>query len=115
MAAFRGFAQNMQHAGLHPQREIAANTDMAGEPVGKQKADAVHLLRQRIGIFSDLCDRICAVNPIDAQCQGSADAMALEKHHDILHAALRLPRLHDATRPHFADAFDIENPQRFVG
>ena len=115
MAALRRFAQDMQHAGLHSQREIAANTDLAGEPVGEQKADAMHLLGERIGIFPDLRHRIGAVDPIDAQCQGSADAMALEKHHDILHAALGLPRLHDAARPHLADALDIENPQRFVG
>jgi hypothetical protein len=115
MAALRRFAQNMQHTGLHSQREIAANADLAGEPVGEQKADAMHLLGERIRIFSDLGDRTGAVDPIDAQRQGRADAMALEKHHDILHAALGLPGLHDPARPHFADAFDIENPQRFVG
>ena len=80
-----------------------------GQPVGKQKADAVHLLRQRVGVFSHLGDRICAEDAIDAQCQRSADAVALEKNHDVLHAALGLPRLHDPARAHFADAFDIEN------
>ena len=41
--------------------------------------------------------------------------MALQKHHHVLHAALLLPRLHDAPGAHFADAVDFENPQRLFG
>ena len=41
--------------------------------------------------------------------------MPLQEHHDILHAALLLPCLHDAARTHFTDAVDIQNPQRLFG
>ena len=105
----------MQHTGLHPQRKIAADADMAGEPVGEQKADAMHLLRERIGIFSNLSDRVGAKHSINAQRQRSADAVPLKKYHDILHAALGLPGFHDPACAHLADTVDIENPQRFFG
>src|ERR671918_2993583 len=41
--------------------------------------------------------------------------MTLQENHDVLHAALLLPRLHNATRAHFADPINLQNPQRLFG
>src|SRR5439155_20206474 len=67
MAAIRHFAQHMQYSGLHAQRKVAADTDLIGQSVRQEKADAMDLLRQRIGIFSNLSYRVGAINPIFTQ------------------------------------------------
>ena len=51
---------------------------------------------------------------IDSKRHGRAYPMSLEKHHDILHAPLFLPGLHDAPRPNLADAIDLQDAQRLL-
>ena len=114
MAALRRLAQHVQHAGLNAQRKIAPNTDAMGDAVGNHKTDAMDLPRQRIRIFSDLGDGLGAKDSVDPQCQRRPDAMSLEKNHDVLHAALLLPSLHDPARAHLADPFDFQNAQRLL-
>ena len=112
MAAIRHLAEHVQNSRLHAQRKITADADVIRQTVRQKKADAMHLSRQGVRIFPHLIDRVGAKDSIDPERQRSAYAMALQKHHHVLHAALRLPRLDNSVGAHFADAVDFENPQR---
>src|ERR1044071_5252445 len=114
MAALRHFPQHMQNSSLHAQWKVTSHADLIGQTVGQQKPDAVHLLRQRIGILTNLGNRAGAKYAVNTERQRSPDSMTLKKNHDILHTALLLPGLNDPARAHFADAADIHHAQRLL-
>ena len=101
------FPEHLEHAGLQPQRKITVDTDVAGDAIGEHKTDALHFPRQKVGIFLDAGDGVGAQDAKDPERQRRADTVALKKDHDVLHAALLLPCLHDAPGAHLTDTVDF--------
>ena len=93
--------------GGHPVDRIAGDAECAGDLVGFEKSDAVHLLRQPVGVGADHVGRPFPVLPEEPGAVGGGDAQPLQK--DVAFAAggRLAPPLNDRFRLFRADAGNL--------
>ena len=100
-------AHDVNNAGSSTDHGVFGDTEAHGDAVGGFKTDAPDIRAETIGVGADEGNGIGAVLPVDAGGLGGANAMALEKDHDIAGAALLVPGFLDAFAEDGADAFDF--------
>ncbi len=83
--------QDVAHAGLGADQGVVGDAEALGDGIGGLEPDAVDVQRQAVGVLPHPLDRLVAVGLVDAHRPGGADAMGLQKHHDLAHDLLLGP------------------------
>src|SRR5581483_11467769 len=101
-----GLLQHIAKGGASAQRRSAVNAEPASQLVGGLETKAPYIGSQAIGIAFDQLDGLLAVCFVDAHRPAGADAVRLQKDHDVAHRLLFLPAFSnalDAARPNALD------------
>ena len=80
--------------------------------IGGAEADTANIAGEPIGILLDQRNGVGAIGLVDADRPRRADAMALQKHHDLTDDLLVGPAGRDAVEPDLADAFNLQETVR---
>src|SRR5262249_45084637 len=86
---------------------VRIDAQSPGQRICSLKAEAPHVGGQAIGIGANDVQRLIAIRLVDADRPAGADAVGLEKDHDVAHGLLFLPALADALNAARADALDL--------
>lgn len=93
MAFAREFLQHMAHAGLGTDQTVPGDAQALGQGVGGIETDAVDVQRQAVGVRADLGDGFHAIGLVDARRPRGAQAVRLQKDHDLADDLLLGPGL----------------------
>ena len=93
--------------GAHPDHGGLLDAKLHGDGVGGLEADAADVARQAVRVLRHDLDGVGAVGLVDAHRPRRADAVAVQKHHDLADDLLLGPGGDDAIRTHRADAVDF--------
>ena len=108
VAIVGGFLQHIERARLYAQRVVVRKTQFAGGSVCGDKADAVDVHGQAVGIFAHNGEGFCPVGAVDAHRIGRSDAVGLQKEQQVAHAPVFGPRGADAVEAFAAHAAHLE-------
>src|SRR5688572_1931266 len=115
MALLGKLPKHVQDPGMNSEREISVDADAVGYSIGEQKAYAMNFLCQNIRVLFYPCGRCGTEGAINSKGQRGPDAVSLQENHDVLHATLLLPCLHNSARANLANAVNLQDAQRFLG
>ena len=99
--------QDVLQSAAGPQDGIVAEAEFLAHRVGGFEPDPRNVAGQQVGIGPHARDGLLAVEFEDAQGAARADAVAVEKDHDVAHHALLGPGGLDLLAPPFPDALDF--------
>ena len=85
------FLQDVLQAGLGAQFGLLADAQALGDLVGGLEADARDISGQPVWVLGDLLDRLVPVRLVDAKGPAGADAVAVQKDHDLPDHLLLVP------------------------
>ena len=83
--------QDVPHTGPGADQGVVGDAQSLGDGIGGLEPDAVDVQRQAVGVLPHPLHRLVAVGLVDAHRTGGADAMGLQKHHDLAHDLLLRP------------------------
>src|SRR5690606_3055750 len=112
MPLLRPLLQHVADAGLRSYEGIGRNPQTLRQDIRRLEADAVNIQRQAIGILGHLENGFVAVGLVDPDRSRGADAVGLEKHHDVPDHLLFRPGCGDPLPPPGTDAFDLREALR---
>src|SRR5713101_6708304 len=97
MPLVHSFGQRIGNAGAHADHGGLVDAELHRDSVSGLEANAADIAGQTIGIFGHDLDGIGAVRLVDTYRPCSADAMAVQEHHDLAHHLLLGPGSRDAS------------------
>ena len=83
MALVHRFGESIAHPGTDPHHRVPGDPDLRGDLVGGLEADAADVARQPIRVLADDRDRLGAVGLVDPHRPRGADAVSVQKQHDL--------------------------------
>jgi hypothetical protein len=107
-------AEGVGDAGLDSLGAVVGQAQLAGDLVGGEKADAVDVAGQAVGVVAHDVDAGIAVGLEDAHGVGGADVVALQEEHDLLDGLLLLPGPLDDGGAVHAHAQDLAQAPRLL-
>src|SRR5207237_9872279 len=87
--------QGVVDASLGAVDGVLRNPDLLRDLVSGREANSVNVFRQRVGIAAYLFNRLFPVGLEDAHCPAGANAMAVQKQHDLADLSRLSPCLRD--------------------
>jgi len=114
MAVVHGLLQHVNDPGLDSEIAVAGKAQLGGNGVRCQKADAVHVEGDPVGVFLHDLQGSRAVVLEQPDRVRAADAVGLQKEHQVADFAVLAPGLLDARQLLGADPFDFEEFVRVV-
>ena len=106
------FELDVAHTGLGADQGVVGNTQPLGDGIGGHEPDTVDVEGQAVGVLAHPLHRLVAVGLVDAHRPGGADAMGLQKYHDLAHDLLLRP---GAGHPFLALGSDALQFQQSLG
>ena len=91
---------------------VFSNPSFSGDQVGRAEPDAADVARKPVGVLAHHLHRVGAVGLEDAHRPGRADAMRVEKHHDLPDDLLVSPGRGYPPGSPGADPVDLPQPLR---
>src|SRR5208282_6229911 len=85
---------------------------LPGNLVGGLETNAVNVLGQPVRVVADLLNGALAISPVNAHGSTRADAVRVEKQHNVADDFLLVPRCLDSLPAFWADAVHIFQPGR---
>ena len=95
MALLSGFQQDMGQTGSGPQGRVRGHAPLLSDLVCGFKANAANIPGQTVRISGQGGYGIDAIGFIDAHRTGGAEAVLIQKHHDLSNHLLIMPSLGD--------------------
>ncbi len=114
MAVAGDLLQHMAHAGLGADQRVRRDAEPLGDGVGGLEADAVDVQRQPVRVLAHPLDGLLAIGLVDAHRARGADAVGLQKDHDLADDLLLGPGLGDALLALRADTAQRQQLLRVV-
>ena len=114
MPLVRQRIQGVKNPAAAAERVVFGKAQLFRQSVRCFKAHAPDIVRQPEGVLFDHLNAFVAVNLIDLRREGRADAMALEKEHDVLDFLLLFPAVPDHLNPLFSNAGNQQQPVCFL-
>ena len=112
MAVVQRFGERVGNPGPDPDHGGLLDAKPGRDRVRRLEADAADVLRKPVRIFRHELHGIVAVGLVDAHRPRSADAMRMQKDHDLAHDLLFGPGGDDALGATRADAVDLAQALR---
>ena len=112
MAVSHCFAQGIGDARPHPDHRGLLDPELPGDQVGRAEPDAADVTRKPVGVLAHHLHRVGAVGLEDANGPCRADAMLVEKHHDLPDDLLVSPGRGYPPGALGTDPFDLPQPLR---
>ena len=103
MALTTGLQQGVIDAGPQANHRRGLDAQPGGDRIGGAKANAADIAGQAVGVLGHHLHGFVAVGLEDSHRPRRADAMAVQKHHDLAHHLLIRPGGGDAAGPHPAN------------
>ncbi len=100
----------MQEPGREAGEGVGRHPEVAGDAVGGQEADAVHLAGQLVGRRPQHLERAVAVPFGDLERDAVRHLVGLEENHQVAQVVLAAPGGGDPPEPHLADAAHLAQP-----
>ena len=107
MAVIERFGERIRNAGPDPDHGGFLDAKLHGNRIGGFEADAAYILGQPVRVFRHDLHGIVAVGLVDAHRAGSADAVRMQKDHDLADDLLLGPGSDDALGPARPDALHL--------
>src|SRR6266478_6563608 len=112
MPLVHGLGQRIGDASANPNYCGLLDAELHCNGVGGPEPDATDVPREAIGVFRHHLHGIRAVSLVNSYRPRRADAVAVQKHHDLSNNLLLGPGGSDPARTHGADAIDLAQALR---
>ena len=106
------FAQRVADSSPHPDHCRLLDAELHGDRIGGLEPDAANVPRKPVRVVAHHLDGIDAVGLVDAHRPRRADAVGVQKYHDLANDLLLRPGVGDAPGAHAANAGHLAQPLR---
>src|SRR5215467_8564566 len=114
MTVVHRLSERKRDAGAHADQRDLFDTELGCDLVGGAKADATDVAREAVWVFRDQSNRIDAIGLVDAHRARRADAVAVQKQHDLADDLLLGPARDDALCAFRADSGHLSQTARLL-
>src|SRR5215813_9250880 len=102
------------NTGAHTNQRGLLDAELRRDLISSSEADAADVAGHAVWVFRNKPNSIGAVGLVDAHCARRADAIAVQKQHDLADDLLRSPAGNDPLRAFGADSGDLTQTPRLL-